>query len=86
MIRFTVTIYEAAAPSSSLAFMFWGAGLYTARRLAILKAKWSSEVAAPTRGLAECYAACRPGWSPYFFVYSGSVEAEGSVLSADHGR
>jgi cytochrome bd ubiquinol oxidase subunit II len=28
MIPFTVTIYEAAAPPSSLAFMFWGEGVF----------------------------------------------------------
>ena len=28
MIPFSVTIEEAAAPHSSLAFMFWGAGLF----------------------------------------------------------
>jgi cytochrome d ubiquinol oxidase subunit II len=28
MIPFSITIEEAAAPHSSLAFMFWGAGLF----------------------------------------------------------
>jgi cytochrome d ubiquinol oxidase subunit II len=28
MIPFSITINEAAAPHSSLAFMFWGAGLF----------------------------------------------------------
>jgi cytochrome bd ubiquinol oxidase subunit II len=28
MIRFTITIDDAAAPHSSLAFMFWGEGLF----------------------------------------------------------
>jgi cytochrome bd ubiquinol oxidase subunit II len=28
MIPFSITIEEAAAPRSSLAFMFWGAGLF----------------------------------------------------------
>jgi cytochrome d ubiquinol oxidase subunit II len=28
MIPFSITINEAAAPQSSLAFMFWGAGLF----------------------------------------------------------
>ena len=28
MIPFSITIDEAAAPHSSLAFMFWGAGLF----------------------------------------------------------
>ena len=28
MIPFSVTIADAAAPQSSLAFMFWGAGLF----------------------------------------------------------
>jgi cytochrome d ubiquinol oxidase subunit II len=28
MIPFSITIYEAAAPHSSLAFMFWGEGLF----------------------------------------------------------
>jgi cytochrome d ubiquinol oxidase subunit II len=28
MVPFSITIEEAAAPHSSLAFMFWGAGLF----------------------------------------------------------
>ena len=28
MIPFSITIEDAAAPQSSLAFMFWGAGLF----------------------------------------------------------
>jgi cytochrome d ubiquinol oxidase subunit II len=28
MIPFSITIQQAAAPRSSLAFMFWGAGLF----------------------------------------------------------
>jgi cytochrome d ubiquinol oxidase subunit II len=47
MIPFSITIEEAAAPHSSLAFMFWGAGLfvfplmliYTAISLTVFRGK-----------------------------------------------
>ena len=50
MIPFSITIDEAAAPHSSLAFMFWGAGLfvfplmliYTAMSLTVFRGKVSS--------------------------------------------
>jgi cytochrome d ubiquinol oxidase subunit II len=50
MIPFEVTIQEAAAPHSSLAFMFWGAGifvfplmlLYTAISLSVFRGKADS--------------------------------------------
>jgi len=53
MIPFSITIDEAAAPHSSLAFMFWGAGLfvfplmliYTAISFAVFRGK-----AGPTAG------------------------------------
>jgi cytochrome d ubiquinol oxidase subunit II len=50
MIPFSITIDEAAAPHSSLAFMFWGAGLfifplmliYTAISLGVFRGKVTS--------------------------------------------
>ena len=50
MIPFTITIDAAAAPHSSLAFMFWGAGLfvfplmliYTAISLGVFRGKVTS--------------------------------------------
>ena len=47
MIPFTITVAEAAAPHSTLAFMFWGAGLfvfplmllYTAISLSVFRGK-----------------------------------------------
>ncbi len=57
MIPFSITIDEAAAPHSSLAFMFWGAGLfvfplmllYTAVNYTVFRGKVLAEPVATTQ-------------------------------------
>jgi cytochrome d ubiquinol oxidase subunit II len=55
MIPFVVTVNEAAAPHSSLAFMFWGEGLFVFPLMLIYTAVSYSVFRGKVRSVSEHY-------------------------------
>jgi cytochrome d ubiquinol oxidase subunit II len=55
MIPFTITIEDAAAPHSSLAFMFWGEGLFVFPLMLLYTAVSYSVFRGKVRSTAEQY-------------------------------